>query len=105
VARQTEKRKNLDPAVIEMRKELARKIAAACAIAGRESYRHFRSGLLPSNGANTMLFGHVPFCSHRSMFLPKVKLSKPRKRSPLLSMFLRYADGAGGPQPGRYAGA
>jgi len=28
VGRQTEKRKNPDPAVIEMRKELARKIAA-----------------------------------------------------------------------------
>ena len=59
MAKQTERAKDLNAAAIEMRKELARKIAAHARSPGETPTCHPGSGALPSNGTDGMLPGHL----------------------------------------------
>jgi AraC-like DNA-binding protein len=115
VARQTEKRKNLDPAVIEMRKELARKIAAHAlslgenptAISGLAFYRRtaptpcFLATYEPSltvfvqGRKRVNLRGTVYICDGSSFLLSSIdvpaesQIVEASEEIPMLSMFLR----------------
>jgi len=115
VARQTEKRKNLDPAVIEMRKELARKIATHAlslgenptAISGLAFYRRtaptpcFLATYEPSltvfvQGRKRInLRGTVYLCDGSSFLLSSIdvpaesQIVEASEEIPMLSMFLR----------------
>jgi hypothetical protein len=59
VTRTTRKSRDLNAAVIEMRKELARKIAMHAQLPGEKSYSYSGFGALPSHHAHGMLSRHV----------------------------------------------
>ncbi len=113
MARQTEKPKDLNAAVIEMRKELASTIAAHAQSLGENRtaipvFRFTVEATLrlafwpPTNPASPFSYRDEnastsealsttatdrPFFCRRSMFLLKVKSSKPRSKSPCSRCF------------------